>query len=164
MGDRDLLHGIDFLQQEASHGLPLISANLIDPSSKVSFFPPYIIKKVGNIRVAFFGLLSPNLEPAMQKATGGRILVKDPNDLDARLQALKQARNAPQNQDLKRITQEINEQKAQLQKELQRSGASSSGGNRFLWTMVLLDTSFTEDSEVAEWIRQSGIREDKVSK
>lgn len=257
VGDKYLLYGIKFLQEEASHGLPLISANLIDPSTNLPFFPPYIIKNIANIRIAFFGLLSPDLEPAMQKATAGKIMVKDPvetthkimknlsgradiivllsdlgldrerevirtapgipfvlgghegsffhspategqtvvlqsfhkgmyagklqlivekqsspfqdegkndrikrqlHDLDARLQALKQARNTPQNQNLSPVIQEISKQKAQLQKELQLSGVSSAGSNRFLWTMVPLDASFTEDSEVAEWIRQAGIR------
>lgn len=259
VGDKDLLYGIKFLQEEASHGLPLISANLIDPSTNLPFFPPYIIKNIANIRIAFFGLLSPDLEPAMQKATAGKIMVKDPvetthkimkslsgradfivllsdlgldrerevirtascipfvlgghegsffhspttegqtvvlqsfhkgmyagklqlivenksspfqdegrndrikrqlHDLDVRLQALKQAWNTPQNQNSP-IIQEISKQKAQLQKELQLSGVSSAGSNRFLWTMVPLDASFTEDSEVAEWIREAGIREDK---
>jgi 2',3'-cyclic-nucleotide 2'-phosphodiesterase (5'-nucleotidase family) len=252
VGDKDLLYGIKFLQQEASQGLPLISANLIDPSTNLPFFPPYIIKNIINIRIAFFGLLAPEMEPAVQKAAAGSIVVKDPvkttrkimkslegradfvvllsdlglerereviraapgihfvlgghegrllsspitegqtvvlqashkgmyagklrlivenqsfpfrdegrddrikrqiSELDTRLQTLKQTRNTTQNRDLLSIAEEIGKQKAQFQKELQLSGISSAGSNRFLWTIVPLDSSFTEDGEVAAWIR-----------
>ena len=65
IGDLDLMQGMAFLREESSRGLPLISANLVDPSSKASLFKPYIIKKTGTIRIAFFGLLSPNINPTI---------------------------------------------------------------------------------------------------
>jgi 2',3'-cyclic-nucleotide 2'-phosphodiesterase (5'-nucleotidase family) len=84
VGDLDLIQGLDFLRQESSHGLPLISANLLDSSSKHPIFSPYIIKEISGIRVAFFGLLSPEFRPEIeliiQKSIGAKILVKDPGE------------------------------------------------------------------------------------
>jgi 2',3'-cyclic-nucleotide 2'-phosphodiesterase (5'-nucleotidase family) len=67
-----------FLRKEASRGFPLVSANLVDPATKTSIFKPYIIRKVGAIRVAFFGLLSPNIRTDIYKEAGKQFLVKDP--------------------------------------------------------------------------------------
>lgn len=82
VGGLDLLRGLDFLRQEASQGLPLISANLLDFSSRSPIFDPYVIQKVSGIKIAFFGLLSPNFQPeiadAVQKTVGERIFIKDP--------------------------------------------------------------------------------------
>ena len=78
VGDSDLQQGLTFLREEASRGLPLISSNLVDPSTKAPIFKPYIIKKVGAIRVAFFGLLSPDIKPDVYKVAGKKFLVKDP--------------------------------------------------------------------------------------
>jgi len=78
VGDQDLLHGLDFLREESSKGLPLISANLLDSSSKTPIFPPYLIQKVSGVRIAFFGLIPPGFRPAIQNAVGETVLVKDP--------------------------------------------------------------------------------------
>jgi 2',3'-cyclic-nucleotide 2'-phosphodiesterase (5'-nucleotidase family) len=78
VGDLDLLTGLAFLRREASRGLPLVSSNLVDPSTKTSIFKPYIIKKVGAIRVAFFGLLSPDNRTDIYKDAAKNPLVKDP--------------------------------------------------------------------------------------
>ena len=78
VGDLDLMQGLPFLRQEASRGLPLLSSNLIDPSLGKPIFPPYIIKKVDKIKVAFFGLLSPDINPAIRKAAGKDIIIEDP--------------------------------------------------------------------------------------
>ena len=78
IGDLDLMQGMAFLREESSRGLPLISANLVDPSSKASLFKPYIIKKTGTIRIAFFGLLSPNINPTIRQMAGENFLVQDP--------------------------------------------------------------------------------------
>ncbi len=55
----DLTLGLSFFRTEASQGLPLISANLMDPTRKSLIFSPYTIKRVGNVRIALFGLTSP---------------------------------------------------------------------------------------------------------
>ena len=82
VGDLDLIRGLDFLRQEASQGFHLISANLLDPSSKAPIFDPYVIQRVSGIRIAFFGLLSPNFQPeiadSIQKSVGDRISIRDP--------------------------------------------------------------------------------------
>jgi len=82
VGCLDLLQGVDFLRQEFSQGLPLISANLLDPATKTSIFPPHVIREVAGYRVAFFGLLppesGPEISPAIRKANEGKILISDP--------------------------------------------------------------------------------------
>jgi len=82
VGCLDLLQGVDFLRQEFSQGLPLISANLLDPSTKAPIFPPYVIREVAGYRVAFFGLLppesGPEISPAIRRANEGKILIGDP--------------------------------------------------------------------------------------
>lgn len=78
ISDRDLMQGLTFLRNEASRGLPLISANLVDPAGKSPLFSPYVIKKIDKIHIAFLGLLSPYIPPAIQHAAGKKFLVKDP--------------------------------------------------------------------------------------
>ena len=82
VGDLDLLQGVDFLRSEYSQGLPLISANLLNPSTKAPIFSPYVIRQAGGVRVAFFGLLPSEFPPgagiAIKNANEGKILIKDP--------------------------------------------------------------------------------------
>jgi 2',3'-cyclic-nucleotide 2'-phosphodiesterase (5'-nucleotidase family) len=82
VGCLDLLQGVDFLRQEFSQGLPFVSANLLDPASKGPIFPPYVIKEIGGLRIAFFGLLplesGPEISPAIRRANEGKILIGDP--------------------------------------------------------------------------------------
>ncbi len=82
VGCLDLLQGVDFLRQEFSQGLPFVSANLLDPASKGPIFPPYVIKEIGGLRIAFFGLLplesGPEISPAIHRANEGKILIGDP--------------------------------------------------------------------------------------
>jgi 2',3'-cyclic-nucleotide 2'-phosphodiesterase (5'-nucleotidase family) len=78
VADPDLMLGLSFLRQEASQGLHLISANLIDPTEGAPIFPPYVINTVDNIRVAFFGLLSPDMSLAVRKTMGKKVMIKDP--------------------------------------------------------------------------------------
>ena len=82
VGDLDLFQGVDFLRGEYSQGLPLISANLLNPSTKAPFFSPYVIRQAAGVRVAFFGLLPTEFAPgagiAIKNANEGKILIKDP--------------------------------------------------------------------------------------
>ncbi len=78
VGPLDLVQGLAFLREEASRGLPLISANLVEPKSRTPIFRPYIIKKVGKTSIAFFGLLSPAINPAIPKTEREKIMVQDP--------------------------------------------------------------------------------------
>jgi 2',3'-cyclic-nucleotide 2'-phosphodiesterase (5'-nucleotidase family) len=78
----DLLQGVDFLRQEFSQGLPLVSANLLDPTTKSPIFPPFLIKEIGGVRIAFIGLLplesGPEISPAIHRANEGKIFIGDP--------------------------------------------------------------------------------------
>lgn len=82
VGCLDLLQGLDFLRQESAQGLPLLSANLLDPSTKAPIFPPYSIKEVEGVRIAFMGVLpqesGPEIRPAIRAANQGKILIGDP--------------------------------------------------------------------------------------
>jgi 2',3'-cyclic-nucleotide 2'-phosphodiesterase (5'-nucleotidase family) len=82
VGCLDLLQGLDFLRQESAQGLPILSANLLDPSTKAPIFPPYLIKEVGGVRIAFIGVLppesGPEISPAIRAANEGKILIGDP--------------------------------------------------------------------------------------
>lgn len=81
VGDMDLLLGLDFLKKESSQGLPLISSNLIDPSIKKPIFRPYVIREIAGVRLAFLGLLSPDLNPQIAsaiKTAQARVLIEDP--------------------------------------------------------------------------------------
>ncbi len=78
VGDLDLSQGVDFLRQSAAQGIPLISANLLNPSTKGLLFPGHVIEQVGKVKVAFFGLANPQFSPVIQKAVEGAVTVKDP--------------------------------------------------------------------------------------
>lgn len=78
VGDLDLTLGVEFLANKAREGLPLISANLIDAPSGKLLFPPYKIKEVGSLRVAFVGLFGLEVAQAAQKATENRVTILDP--------------------------------------------------------------------------------------
>jgi 2',3'-cyclic-nucleotide 2'-phosphodiesterase (5'-nucleotidase family) len=80
VGALDLVQGLAFLLNEASRGLPLISSNLVEPTGRKPIFQPYIIKKFGKTRFAFFGLLSPDINPAIQKTERKKFLVNDPTE------------------------------------------------------------------------------------
>jgi len=60
VGDRDLLMGIKFLEEEVRKGLPLISSNILRKRDKKALVPPYIIR--GQIRDIWpeFRPFSPN--------------------------------------------------------------------------------------------------------
>jgi 2',3'-cyclic-nucleotide 2'-phosphodiesterase (5'-nucleotidase family) len=94
VGCLDLLRGLDFLRQESAQGLPLLSANLLDPVTKAPIFPPYIIKEVGGVRIAFIGVLppesGPEISPAIRAANEGKILIGDP--IDAAREAVQKLR------------------------------------------------------------------------
>ena len=70
VGDLELLYGLPFLKEQASKGLHLISANLVDPLSKHKIFPPYFMYTGENFRIAFFGLIASDMGPEISKALG----------------------------------------------------------------------------------------------
>lgn len=78
VGDLDLLQGLEFLKKLSQEGLPLISANLVDAASGKLLFPPCQLKQVGSLKVAFVGLLGPEMSPQVQKAVAGKVAISDP--------------------------------------------------------------------------------------
>jgi 5'-nucleotidase/UDP-sugar diphosphatase len=76
--EQDMMLGLPFFRQETSQGLPLVSANLMDSRKGMPLFSPYVIRKVYNVRLAFFGLLSPDVSVSIREAMGGNVLIKDP--------------------------------------------------------------------------------------
>ena len=58
MGEKELRFGYSFLRANVERsGLPVVCANLYLKKTGKLAFPPYIIKKIGNARVGFFGLI-----------------------------------------------------------------------------------------------------------
>jgi 2',3'-cyclic-nucleotide 2'-phosphodiesterase (5'-nucleotidase family) len=258
VGGGDLVHGLAFLQQEGGRGLPLLSANLVDPLQKKPIFPPYIIQEVSGLRIAFFGLTNPNLPPppqgkrlematqdlveSAQKVVGelkgwvdliillsdlgwdqdvriakacpgihfilgghdggatrwpqqegetfivqsyqkgmyvGRLdltfekpsspfqdegkpdrLQDEINELDRRVSELKGTKERNPHLDIGRAMEGLDQQRHKLQGELEEARKTSSGCNRFRWTLEPISTSLPEDGEVLQWIKESGITND----
>jgi 2',3'-cyclic-nucleotide 2'-phosphodiesterase (5'-nucleotidase family) len=257
VGDLDLLHGLDFLREEASKGLPLISTNLLDPRDREPIFAPHAIQEVSGLRVAFMGLLSPKHLSGVPQAVRDKVIVKEPTEaavetlrkleneadllvllsdlglsedrklakaapgihfilgghdgrfvrwpdqegetyimqsyrkgmyigtlkltvdkntspfldegkpgqirqkikeLDRRLQALQKAQDRSPNQSVTRNIQRVTQERAELQKELQRLGNPHSAANRFRWSLWSLNASLPEDKDVRGWILESGIK------
>jgi len=78
VGDLELLQGIPFLKEQASQGMNFISANLVDTAGRKTIFPPYFIYNIEHIRIAFFGLITSELEPEVRKVMGQDAIVLDP--------------------------------------------------------------------------------------
>lgn len=78
VGELDLLGGPEFLTGLAKVGIPLISANLRDASTGKLLFKAFRVEQVGHLKVAFLGLLGPDLSPQVRKAVGGKVSISDP--------------------------------------------------------------------------------------
>lgn len=52
--------GIERLLTQAN--FPIICANIIDKKNVKTLTPPYLIKKIGTVRIGFIGLLTPNMQ------------------------------------------------------------------------------------------------------
>jgi len=58
VAERDLRYGASFLRAQTKRGrLPVVCANLIEKRSGKPLFDPYAIKKIGGVKVGFFGLI-----------------------------------------------------------------------------------------------------------
>jgi len=63
VGERDLKYGIAWLKaQQKRSGLPMVCANLIDKKTGKTVFPPFLVKKVGTVKVGVFGLISDKVD------------------------------------------------------------------------------------------------------
>lgn len=257
VGDTDLLHGLGFLQQESSQGLPLISANLVDPKKKTQVFRPYVVTESSGLRVALVGITRPNQE--IQKALKGAAQIKDPVDaaretlaalkgkadlilvlsdltlaeakemvkavpgihfilgghegrysnyldreggsfigqsyykgmtvgrlrltiekgdgafqdegtadriqehisnLGIRLRALNVARERQPTESIDKQIAQTKELVAKLEQDLARVKEAGVKGNRFLWTLETVSSTFPEDPQVKGWIKEAGFEKD----
>ena len=76
VGDRDLRFGLAFLRDQAKRSqLPLTSANLVDKKSRKTVVAPSVFKKVGNVKVGLFSLISDKVDLGPARDS---LLVKDP--------------------------------------------------------------------------------------
>jgi len=59
VGERDLRFGLAYLRTQVRRtGLPVISSNLMEKGKNRPVLTPYVIKKIGNVKVGIFSLLS----------------------------------------------------------------------------------------------------------
>ncbi len=76
VGDRDLRFGLAFLRDQAKRSqLPLTSANLMDKKTKRPVITPYIMKKIGTVKVGVFSLISDQVDLGPARDS---LLVQDP--------------------------------------------------------------------------------------
>lgn len=75
LGDQDFGLGLDVLRQRMEEAeFPILSANVVMADTDQLFATPYVIKEIGNHKVAIIGLT--NQEAA--SAAGGGIVVRNP--------------------------------------------------------------------------------------
>lgn len=61
VGNHEFDHPIELLkQQEQWANFPFLSANIYDKTTHQRLFPPYIILKKGNVKIAFIGVTTPD--------------------------------------------------------------------------------------------------------
>ncbi len=75
LGEKDLTAGLEFLNTILKeYNLPLLSANLIDPSSNKPLFSPYLLKEIGSIQVAVIGLTSSQVNSQFNKEDSATVV------------------------------------------------------------------------------------------
>lgn len=257
VGDTDLLHGLGFLQEEAAQGLPLISANLVDPKKKAHVFRPFVVTSSSDLKVALVGITRPN--PEIQKALKDAAQIKDPigaaretlgalkgkadlilvlsdltmaeakemakavpgihfilgghegrysnyldreggafigqsyykgmtvgrlrltvegrdgpfqdegtadriqehiSNLGIRMRALNAARERQPTESIEKQIAQTKELVAKLEQDLARVKEAGVKGNRFLWGLETLSSTFPEDAQVKGWIKEGGFESD----
>jgi hypothetical protein len=58
IGEREMNYGLDFLNDMVARGtFDVVCANLYSKKDSSLVFPPYVVKKVGGVRIGFLGLL-----------------------------------------------------------------------------------------------------------
>jgi hypothetical protein len=63
MGDRELRFGVGYLKaQIARTQLPMVCANLYEQETGELLLPPYVIKRVGRVKVGIFGLMNASVD------------------------------------------------------------------------------------------------------
>ena len=70
MSEKELRWGVSYLKaQVARSGLTMVCANLIDQASRRPVLKPYVIEKVGRIKVGVFGLMSDKVDLGISRDT-----------------------------------------------------------------------------------------------
>jgi 2',3'-cyclic-nucleotide 2'-phosphodiesterase (5'-nucleotidase family) len=76
VAERDLRYGASFLSAQTKRTrLPVVCANLIDKRSGKPLFNPYLIKKIGGVKVGFFGLIGEKVDLGPSRDS---LLVEEP--------------------------------------------------------------------------------------
>jgi hypothetical protein len=76
IGDRDLRFGLAYLREQAKRSqCPITSANLLERKTHRPALTPYIIKKVGSVRVGLFSLISDKVDLGPARDS---LIVQDP--------------------------------------------------------------------------------------
>jgi hypothetical protein len=61
--ERELRWGIGYLKANVTRsGLPLVSSNLMDVATRKPVFKPYVVEKIGRLKVGFFSLMSDKVD------------------------------------------------------------------------------------------------------
>ncbi len=78
IGDTDLGLGIEYLRNlQKSSKIPFLSANFKSKKTGKTIFNPYLIKKIGELRIGIIGLLTPEISPLIFKELKGYV-IEDP--------------------------------------------------------------------------------------
>ena len=78
IGDTDLGLGIEYLRNlQKSSKIPFLSANFKSKKTGKTIFNPYLIKKIGGLRIGIIGLLTPEISPVILKELKGYV-IEDP--------------------------------------------------------------------------------------
>jgi 2',3'-cyclic-nucleotide 2'-phosphodiesterase (5'-nucleotidase family) len=76
VGERDLRYGASFLRAQVQRNrLPIVCANLIEKRSHKPLFNPYLVKKIGGVKVGFFGLIGEKVDLGPSRDS---LLVEEP--------------------------------------------------------------------------------------
>lgn len=76
MGEKELRYGKSFLLSHLKRSkLPMVCANVTDRYTKKPLVPPYLVKKVGTVKVGVFGLMSDKVDTGPSRDS---IVVEEP--------------------------------------------------------------------------------------
>jgi len=87
LAERDLQYGVDTIREMRDrYDLPFISANVYLAGQDKLFAPPYVIKKMGNLKVGIFGVVKPPANKRMITPAQG-FEIRDPFSAAAKVVA-----------------------------------------------------------------------------
>src|SRR5262245_39759776 len=81
--EKELRWGVSFLKTQVTRSkLPLVCANLMEVATRKPVFKPYVIEKVGRVRVGVFGLMSDKVDLGISRDT---VRVEEPGAVATRM-------------------------------------------------------------------------------